>query len=582
MTKAVEDKQVSVSGDSDAGRRNDVYPKKFGHYEILRELGRGGMATVYEAMDTKLQRKVALKVPHKSVAADPEYMSRFIREARSAANLLHPNICPVFEVGDINGTPYLTMAFIDGKNLSDYIIDEHPIPAKRTANFVRKIALAMDVAHKQGIIHRDLKPSNIMIDSRKEPVIMDFGLARRDTGQEESKLTQDGLLIGTPIYMAPEVAKKGAALSGTITDVYSLGAILYEMLAGKPPYKGTVQAVLVQVMRGTPKLPSAHREDLDEAIEAICLKAIAKEPQDRYQSMAELAAALKEYLQKPEQSASSTLVEVVEPELEPPPRKRDSDPGRTPTERRAAVDRSPSPTSRSAASSSTRRPVARPRPKTQNTALLIALLVGGCFLAIATLVTLIIVLKGNDKSVVETTDDDPATASGGPTTSDPKQSGDGDVVKPPPPAKDVSKFPLVAIGESVEPDWREIRIPSNFRGMLKVLFPEINASGGNYRSIGLQVKVNDKSLIAEEAPKDLKPLEWTKDEKNAPFEMMQPYIQVPFDRVPSLIGELKAGSEIILEIKLFILPAPANPDAYLGFPQNRKVTLHVVEPEATP
>jgi serine/threonine protein kinase len=579
MTKAVEENQVSVSGDSDAGRRSEVYPKKFGHYEILRELGRGGMATVYEAMDTKLQRKVALKVPHKSVAADPEYMSRFIREARSAANLLHPNICPVFEVGDINGTPYLTMAFIDGKNLSDYIVDEHPIPAKRTANFIRKIALAMEVAHKQGIIHRDLKPSNIMIDSRKEPVIMDFGLARRDTGQEESKLTQDGLLIGTPIYMAPEVAKKGAALSGTITDVYSLGAILYEMLAGKPPYKGTVQAVLVQVMRGTPKLPSAHREDLDPAVEAICLKAIAKEPQDRYQSMGELAAALKEYLQKPEQSATSTLVEVVEPELTPPPpRKRDSDPGRTPTERRSAVDRSPSPT-RNASVASARRVPPRPRPQTQNTALLISLLVGGSLLAIGLLITLIVVLKGKDKDATVATNTDTGQTVAVDGSPNPPPT---DVIPQPAPGKDVSKFPLVAVGQAVEPDWREIRIPSNYHGMVKVLFPETDAAGGKYRTVGLQIKVNGKPLISEDAPTDLDPLRWSRDEINAPMQKVRPDFQVPFDQIRNLAGDLKEGSEVELKIFSFIIPAPLPPEEAFRIRQERKITLHIVQPESMP
>lgn len=583
MTKSVEDKSVaSVTADSDVGRRGESYPKKFGHYEILRELGRGGMATVYEAMDTKLQRKVALKVPHKTVAADPEYMSRFIREARSAANLLHPNICPVFEVGEINGTPYLTMAYIEGKNLSDYIVDEHPVPPKRTANIIRKIALAMEVAHKQGIIHRDLKPSNIMIDSRKEPVIMDFGLARRDTGQEESKLTQDGLLIGTPIYMAPEVAKKGAALSGAITDVYSLGAILYELLAGKPPYKGTVQAVLVQVMRGTPKLPSTHREDLDEAIEAICLKAIAKDPQDRYQSMGEFAAALKEYLQKPEKSAASTLVEIVEPQIEPPPKKRDADAGRTPTERRSAVDRFPSPTSRSPAASSGRRVPVRSRPKAHNPVLLVSMLVGGCFLAIAILVTLIVVMKsrGKDGAAV-TTPEQAGSAADSKTPVPAREEPDrpGDQTPPLPPKKDLSQFPLVGPGQPVEPDWREVRLPMNFRGSLKILLPDqIPARGGMYRTIGLQIKVNGNPIVEENAPTDLAPLEWNAEEKKALPIPIHPEVNLP----GGTLGDMTEGSELTVDIKAFVVPADLPLKTFPAWPQNRKIKIHVVKPEDAP
>lgn len=572
MTKSVEERPVvkpvgpDSPGDSEAGRGG--YPKKFGHYEIQRELGRGGMATVYEAIDTKLQRKVALKVPHKAVAADPEYMSRFLREARSAATLFHPNICPVFEVGEISGTPYLTMAFIEGKNLSDYIVEEQPLPPKRVANIVRKIAQAMDVAHKQGIVHRDLKPSNIMIDGRKEPVIMDFGLARRDGGTEESKLTQDGLLIGTPIYMAPEVAKKGAAFSGPITDVYSLGAILYELLSGKPPYKGTVQAVLVQVMRGTPKPPSTHRPDLDPMIEAVCLRAMAKSPEDRYPTMADFAVALKEYIQNAD-SAPSNLVEIVEVEPTPPPaRRQDADSGRSQGDRKSAVDRTPSPTSRSAASLSGRRTVRRP-PKKDDSLKLVAILVSVAVLGIGALVAIIIVAKNLSRDVEKPiANTPPATA---PTA---------DAVTPPaptPPKDDVASYPLVDATHPIAPGVDKVRVASNFQGLIPVQFPKVQASEGRYVFYIPRVTINGKSIDVHDkgefpmADKLWPHLQGDNASKN--LQDVNPTYNISSD----WLGAFKEGDKIPVEVIVGLFYPPKNE----VFPsKTRRFTIYVVKPEA--
>lgn len=566
---------TDAPGGNDAGRReSERYPKKFGHYEILRELGRGGMATVYEALDTKLQRKVALKVPHKSVAADPEYMSRFIREARSAATLFHPNICPVFEVGDIGETPYLTMAYLEGKNLSDYILEEHPIPPKRTANIVRKIAQAMDVAHKQGIVHRDLKPSNIMIDARKEPVIMDFGLARRDGGGEESKLTQDGLLIGTPIYMAPEVAKKGAAFSGAITDVYSLGAILYELLAGRPPYKGTVQAVLVQVMRGEPKPPSTHREDLDPHIEAICLKAMAKDPQDRYASMAEFAAALKDYIQNAD-SAPTNLVEVVEVEPEPA-RKPDSSVGRSGPNKKLAVDKNPSPTARTAAAQSGRRTPVRKTRKKDNTVALVAALTGAAVLTIVVAVTAIVLVKRASRDADSPVEQRPLAAD----SPAPAQNQPADATAAADPAPhaedDVQAFPWADAEHPIAADVEKVRIPSNFRGFLPVHFAAIQSSDGLYYLYYPRITVNGRSIDVHdkgEAP-DPKRL-WPDLKPDSPLKHVDPEYKLH----SNWLGSLKAGAKIQVELRVGLFYPPEHRTILL---KPRKVTLYVVDPENGP
>jgi serine/threonine protein kinase len=575
MTKSFEDATVvtDAPGGSDAGRREgERYPKKFGHYEILRELGRGGMATVYEALDTKLQRKVALKVPHKSVAADPEYMSRFIREARSAATLFHPNICPVFEVGDIGETPYLTMAYLEGKNLSDYILEEHPIPPKRIANIVRKIAQAMDAAHKQGIVHRDLKPSNIMIDARKEPVVMDFGLARRDGGGEESKLTQDGLLIGTPIYMAPEVAKKGAAYSGAITDVYSLGAILYELLAGKPPYKGTVQSVLVQVMRGEPKPPSTHREDLDPLIEAICLKAMAKDPKDRYASMAEFAAALKDYIQNAD-SAPTNLVEVVEVEPEPAS-KPDSAVGRSGPNKKLAVDKTPSPTARSAAAQSARRTPVRKTRKKDNTVALVAALTGAAVLAIVVAVTAIMLLKRASRDAPPSTEQTLASPAPAPAQT---QGADPNAPDDPPPAEDdVHALPWADAEHPVAADVEKVRIPANFRGFLPVHFAPIESSDGLYYLYYPRITVNGRSIEVHgsaDAPDPSKL--WPHVSADSPLKPVDPEYRLH----SNWLGPLKAGEKIHVELRVGLFYPPEHRTILL---KPRKVTLYVVDPEQKP
>jgi serine/threonine protein kinase len=270
-------------------------PERFGRYQILRRLGGGGMGAVYLAHDRTLDRRVALKVPLFTAADGPGVFERFLREARAAAMIHHPNLCPIHDVGQIEGIHYLTMAHIEGRPLSEVVRTGRVPEPRKVAALVRSLALALAEAHRAGVIHRDLKPSNIMITKRGVPVIIDFGLARR-FGKGDPRLTDSGMMLGTPAYMPPEQVDGRVADMGPCCDVYSLGVILYELLAGRPPYLGTLLQIIAQVSQGSPRPPSAHRPGLDPRLEAICLKAMARESTERYATMDELAAVLDGYL----------------------------------------------------------------------------------------------------------------------------------------------------------------------------------------------------------------------------------------------------------------------------------------------
>ncbi len=274
-------------------------PEQFGRYRIIKSLGKGGMGSVYLAHDTQLDRRVALKVPHFRPEVGSQVLARFYREARAAGTIQHAHICPVYDVGEINGTHYLTMAYIEGKPLTNFI-DPAKLPtARQVAALVRKLALALAKAHEGGIIHRDLKPSNIMINKSGEPVIMDFGLARRD--KQDERLTQTGMMLGTPSYMPPEQVSGDVDAMGPAGDIYSLGVIMYQLLTGLLPFEGKRWAVLGQIMVDEAPPPSRHRVDVDAVLESICMKAMAKQIKDRYASMGALAEALTDYLKNKSQ-----------------------------------------------------------------------------------------------------------------------------------------------------------------------------------------------------------------------------------------------------------------------------------------
>ena len=283
-------------------------PAPLGRYQLLKLLGKGGMGEVYLAHDAQLDRQVALKIPTFADGATPERIERFFREARAAATLSHTNICPVYDVGVIGGIHFLTMAYVEGKPLGAYIRPDRPQPVKQAVALVRQLALAMQEAHDKGVIHRDLKPANIIINAKKQPVIMDFGLARRERAPFEQKLTQSGEVLGTPAYMSPEQVNGELSAIGPGCDIYALGVILYELLSGRKPFEATYSGdLLVQIMTEAPRPPSVHRPEVDPALDAICIRALAKKPPNRFASCREFAAALNDWLKKVPQNVETEL-----------------------------------------------------------------------------------------------------------------------------------------------------------------------------------------------------------------------------------------------------------------------------------
>lgn len=273
-------------------RGSTTIPSQFGRYRVERELGHGGMGAVYLAHDSQLDRKVALKIPFfKDEADEAEAVERFYREARAMATVQHANLCPVFDVGQFGQWHFLTMAYIDGQPLSKQLKEAGTLAAIPAVTLLRKVAIAVQKAHEAGIVHRDLKPANIMLTLDDEPIIMDFGLARRRS-PGEVELTQTGAVFGSPAYMAPEQVEARHQEIGPATDVYALGVILYQMVTGHRPFEGSAASIFGQIVSRTPAPPSSFCRDLPPEIDAICLKAIAKSPSDRHVSAADFAEDL--------------------------------------------------------------------------------------------------------------------------------------------------------------------------------------------------------------------------------------------------------------------------------------------------
>ena len=281
----------SVEGTSRSRRADADLPESFGRYRIIAKIGRGGMGAVYLAHDLQLDRRVALKVPHFDDGLGGRAALRFRREAKIAATFLHPNLCPIFDVGEHGGVVYLTMPLIKGETLAALLSRETAVPEADAARIVSIVALAMVDAHASGVIHRDLKPANIMLDLRGEPIVMDFGLARRELAPEDSA-TPWGMVLGTPTYMAPEQIGGDPNDLSPASDIYALGVVFYHMLTGRPPYVGSMREIWQQAREGKPGRPSAIRPGISPEIENICLTAMSREPNGRYPSMAAFAEAL--------------------------------------------------------------------------------------------------------------------------------------------------------------------------------------------------------------------------------------------------------------------------------------------------
>ncbi|MFM9963040.1 MAG: protein kinase domain-containing protein [Planctomycetaceae bacterium] len=283
-----------VPGDSGAAMDGGP-PVEFGRYRIERELGRGGMGRVYLAHDRQLERRVALKVPFFRQDDDRDIVERFYREARTMATVQHTHLCPIYDVGQFEQWHFLTMAFIDGRSLSELLKENAILPTATTVTLLGKVARALHKAHQAGIVHRDLKPANIMIRKDGEPVIMDFGLARRNSAVE-AELTHSGAVFGTPSYMSPEQVEARRDEIGPATDVWAMGVMLYQMACGQKPFHGTPASIFGQIVSRDPTPPSQCRGDVHPLLDAICLKAIAKSPSQRHRSADDFAADLERLL----------------------------------------------------------------------------------------------------------------------------------------------------------------------------------------------------------------------------------------------------------------------------------------------
>jgi HEAT repeat protein/predicted Ser/Thr protein kinase len=296
VTRASADDEASV-----AERETVVAPggggpdfPSFPNYEVVGVVGSGGMGVVYKARQKGLDRLVALKVLRPGVAESPEGLRRFLLEARAAARLQHPHIVPIHEVSSAEGRPFFSMDYIEGEPLSEALKDPART-ARDSAEILRKVALAVHHAHTQGLIHRDLKPGNILLDRNGEPRVTDFGIAK--DVRSDSRITDSGAALGTPCYMAPEQARGEAERIGPPTDVYALGAVLYECLTRQPPFAArTVAETIQKVLIETPRPPRSLAPSAPPALEAIALRALEKSPEARYSSALAFAEDLDRYL----------------------------------------------------------------------------------------------------------------------------------------------------------------------------------------------------------------------------------------------------------------------------------------------
>ncbi len=292
--------------------------RRINRYKIVEEIGRGGMARVYRAVDTVLGRQVALKVLAPQLANDPEFSARFRREGKIVAALQHPHIVTLFDVGESDGIQYLAMDFIDGRSMYAVIREHDALPGETVAIIIRAVASALDYAHSRGAIHRDIKPQNILIDTNGRILLTDFGISL-SSDEEAGRLTRTGLFMGTPEYMSPEQVS-GSNVDYR-TDLYSLAVTAYELFSGDIPFRGnTPDLIVAHAQKIAPLLP-ADKLGLPEALIGIMAKALAKNPADRYQSGAEFSAAIDNaFAQIPSNTVATTLVSSLASSLTSSPK----------------------------------------------------------------------------------------------------------------------------------------------------------------------------------------------------------------------------------------------------------------------
>src|SRR5215813_3627373 len=267
---------------------------ELGEYELLEEVGRGGQGVVFRARQKSLNRIVALKVIRLGQWASKAHLKRFRLEAEAAARLEHPGIVPIHEVGERDGSCYFSMKFVEGGQL-DEVAKSEPMPIRRAVELIVKVARTVHYAHEHGILHRDIKPGNILLDKNGEPHLTDFGLAR--LVESETSVTQTLDVLGTPSYMAPEQAVGNNAAVSSVTDVYGIGAVLYQLLTGQPPFAGGTTYETIKLLEETePRPPRLLNPKIDRDLSTICLKCLEKDPKRRYSSALALAEDLEHWL----------------------------------------------------------------------------------------------------------------------------------------------------------------------------------------------------------------------------------------------------------------------------------------------
>src|SRR5712675_1302678 len=267
---------------------------ELGDYELLDEIGRGGQGVVYRARQKSLNRTVALKVIGLGHWATEAHLKRFRREAQAAASLDHSGIVPIYEVGERDGSCYFSMKLVEGGQL-DAVLKREPMPIRQAVTLIAKVARTVHYAHEHGILHRDIKPGNILLDQQGEPHLTDFGLARLI--ETESTVTRTLEVLGTPSYMAPEQAAGETTKLSKATDVYGLGAVLYQLLTGHPPFAGGTTYETIRLLRDTePRSPRQLNPKIDRDLSTICLKCLEKDPKRRYSSALALAEDLEHWL----------------------------------------------------------------------------------------------------------------------------------------------------------------------------------------------------------------------------------------------------------------------------------------------
>ena len=281
-------RQDQISSASPGETQHASTLKTIGHFELIERLGVGGFGTVWKARDTMLERTVAIKIPRKGALSEEETL-QFLREAQAAAQLSHPNVVNVYEVGRDGEMVYIVTDYVRGVPLSEWITHHQPT-VRESATICRALADALHHAHQSDVVHRDVKPGNILMDGDQQPHIMDFGLAKRSLS--DVTMTVDGQVLGTPAYMSPEQARGDLRATDHRTDIYSLGSVLYQMITGEPPFRGNIRMLLHQVINEDPPPPRKLNNHVDRDLETICLKCLEKDPNRRYPSAQLLADEL--------------------------------------------------------------------------------------------------------------------------------------------------------------------------------------------------------------------------------------------------------------------------------------------------